>query len=144
MIQRATEEETKQILRYSLAVMKEATAGHVEPNSLLIEQLMLPILNDGGYYLVQKENGNIVGWTGVGRQFDPYKQRFVGVIIELYVLPSYRKRGIAEKLMLEAMIQLKQAGFQHVQLNVFAGNRAKRLYEKLGFQDVATMMERNL
>lgn len=144
MIQRATEEETKRILQYSLAVMNEATAGHVQPNPQLMEQLMLPVLENGGYYLVHKENGVIQGWTGIGTQFDPYKQMFAGVIIKLYVLPAYRKRGIAEKLMDEAMRQMKAAGLKHVQLNVFAGNSAKRLYEKLGFQDVATLMEKRL
>jgi len=144
VIQKASLEETKWILEQSLIVMEEATAGHVKPDLLLTEQLMLPVLKDGGYYLIAKENGIIQGWTGLGRQFDPYKQTFAGVIIELYVLPAYRGRGIAEKLCLGAMHRLKHAGFQHVQLNVFSGNGAKRLYEKLGFTEVSTLMETKL
>jgi len=143
-IRRATAEETKQILDYSMVVMKEATVGHVKPDKKLTEQLMLPILKEGGYYLVHTENNVIQGWVGVGWQFDMYKQDLVGMIIEMYVLPAYRKRGIAEKLCIEAMRKLKEAGFKRVQLNVFAGNHAKHLYEKLGFHDVTTIMERDL
>lgn len=145
VIQKATMEETKWILNHSLTVMEEATAGHVHPNPFLVEQLMLPILREGGYYLVFKEDENIQGWTGIGRQFDPYKQAFAGVIIELYVLPAYRGRKIAEKLCLSALQRLKQSGFRHVQLNVFAGNGgAKHLYEKLGFTDISVLMEKEL
>jgi len=143
-IRKATLNETQQILDYSLVVMKEATVGHVIPSKQLYDKFMVPILEDGGYYLVHTENNLIQGWVGIGRQFDQYKQEFVGVIIEMYVLPAYRKRGIAEKLCLEAMRNFKKTGFKRVQLNVFAGNHAKHLYEKIGFHDVTTTMERNL
>ena len=41
-------------------------------------------------------------------------------------------------------IQLRSEGYKKVQLNVYAGNHAKQLYEKLGFKDVSTLMTKNL
>jgi ribosomal protein S18 acetylase RimI-like enzyme len=39
---------------------------------------------------------------------------------------------------------LKEKGYKKVQLNVFSGNRAKHLYQNLGFQEVSTLMEKKL
>lgn len=144
VVTKATYKETQEILRQSVNVLSEATVGYINPAWAKALQLVSPFLNEGGYYLVYKEDGVLQGWIGIGNLYDFYTDQMAGFIPELYVLPPYRKQGVAEKLCKEAFNHLQEKGYQKVQLNVFAGNRAKQLYEKLGFQDVCTLMERNL
>src|SRR5699024_8814924 len=111
------------------------TLGYVKPSLEKAYHMVSPSLSDGGYYLVHTEKSVIQGWIGVGHSYDFYTDEMVGVITELYVLQAYRTQGIAEKLCKEALKQLKDSGYKNVQLNVFNGNGAKHLYEKLGFSD---------
>jgi ribosomal protein S18 acetylase RimI-like enzyme len=143
-IRKATYEETQNILNYHLQVLKEATMGYVKPSREKAIEMMTPFLNGGGYYLVRVKNNVIQGWVGLGRIIDQNTDETVGFINEMYVLPAYRKQGTAEKLCKAAFIQLHAEGHKKVQLNVYAGNRAKQLYEKLGFTDISTLMTKNL
>ena len=143
-IRKATYEETQSILNYHLEVLKEATMGYVKPSREKAIEMMTPFLNGGGYYLVRVKNNAIQGWVGLGRVIDQNTDEVVGFINEMYVLPPYRKQGAAEKLCKAAFIQLRGEGHKKVQLNVYAGNHAKHLYEKLGFNDVSTLMTKNL
>lgn len=60
-----------------------------------------------------------------------------GWIDSLGVVPSHQNRGIAAGLLSETMIALREAGAERAILRVNENNlRARRLYEKLGF-DVA-------
>ncbi|WP_342431687.1 GNAT family N-acetyltransferase [Neobacillus sp. FSL H8-0543] len=143
-IRKATRDETQRILNYHMAVMKEATMGYVKPSQEKVAELMAPFFNGGGYYLVRSKNNIIHGWVGIVRMIDQNTDEWVGFINEMYVLPYFRNQGIAEKLCKAAFNQLKIEGFNKVHLNVYAGNPAKRLYQKLGFQDVSTLMAKNL
>jgi ribosomal protein S18 acetylase RimI-like enzyme len=140
----ATESEIEEISTYAFSVLTEATMGFVEPKNEYAIPLGSPFLAEGGCYLVCSENNTIKGWIGIGGFLDNYSDEMVGNISEIYVIPQYRNQGIAEQLCREAIKQLKDKGFNKVQLNVYKGNRAKQLYQKLGFQEVSTLMERNL
>lgn len=141
LIRRATQSETAQILGYAVSVMAEATAGHVQPSWEKAQEMAAPFFQSGGYYLVCVERNVIYGWVGVGEIFDIHVNQPAGFLAELYVLPPYRSKGVGKKLCVEAIRLLKSQGYPKVQLNVYAGNPAKQLYERLGFHDVSTMME---
>lgn len=143
-IRKATANETNAILSHALDVMKEATMGKVKPLKEKAEQIMLPVLAEGGYYLVYVENKTVRGWVGVGQINDLYSKEIIGLIPELYVMPPYRKRGIARKLCEKACDKLRSKGCDKVQLNVFEGNQAKVLYQSMGFYNIMTMMEMKL
>jgi len=140
-IQKATIQQTKEILKYAIDVMNEATVGFVVPSWQKAKELIWPFLNNGGYYLVYIENNTIQGWIGIGATYDFYTDQVIGIIPELYVLPPFRKKGIAKQLCIEACRQLNRMGYDRIQLNVFEGNHAKQLYRKLGFRDIYTTME---
>ncbi|UJL46680.1 GNAT family N-acetyltransferase [Virgibacillus sp. NKC19-16] len=143
-VRKATSRESQEILGHALDVLKESTMGHVEPSWEKAMQMVSPFLLSGGYYLVSIENNVIQGWIGVGSIMDYHTGEMVGVIPEVYVLPQYRKQGIAEELCEGAFKQLKLEGYKKVQLHVYSGNHVKHLYERLGFQEVSSLMERNL
>lgn len=143
-IRRATEIETMDIIKQAVDVMKEATMGFLEPTEEIAMGMLSPFLADGGYFLVFAEQNAVAGWIGVCQTSDPFSEEMTGFIYEIYVLPDKRGRGIAEMLCHEAFELLKADGCSKVQLNVFMGNRAQELYRKLGFVNVATLMEKKL
>ncbi|AEM39474.1 ribosomal-protein-alanine acetyltransferase [Pyrolobus fumarii 1A] len=94
------------------------------------------------FYVAEAPRGKIVGYVmtrveyGVGFVARGFVKR--GHIISLAVLPEYRRRGIATKLMEAAMDSLKREyGAQEVYLEVRVSNTpAIKLYEKLGFRKI--------
>ena len=54
-------------------------------------------------------------------------------IAQLYLLPQFQKQGIGTKLLLEQLDKAHSLGLQ-VRLNVLLENRARKLYESLGFK----------
>ncbi|WP_240378099.1 GNAT family N-acetyltransferase [Bacillus piscicola] len=144
VIRKAAYWETKEILRHALDVLKEASMGHVAVKREKALQFIAPFLYNGGYYLIYEEDGVKKGWVCIAQTVDHYTDEMVGFIPELFVLPRYRNEGVAKKLCDEAMKELHDQGFEKVQLNVFAQNHAKELYEKLGFYEISTLMEKNI
>ena len=140
-IRKATYQENQEILTYAQKVFKESTMGLVENQEL---PLMSSFSEDDGYYLVYSENNVMKGWLGLASTFNFYDGERVGMISEVYVIPEYRRKGIARQLCIEGIKNLKERGHHKVHLNVFAGNGAKQLYQKLGFQEVSILMVKNI
>lgn len=82
-----------------------------------------------GLFLAAVEGEAVVGYVGCQTVLDE------GYITNVAVLPSCRRRGIAEALLRELLRQAE--GLAFVTLEVRASNRpAAALYEKLGFARV--------
>lgn len=142
MIRRATNQELQFIQDYAPMVQQEATLGYMNGNAQMINYDMVQAYK-GEYHVLVKE-GTLCGWVLMGETVLPYEQERVGMVLELYVLPNWRKHGCGEWLMRYALDLYRSRNFKKVQLNVFAGNHAKKLYDKLGFRDVSTLMEMNI
>ena len=87
---------------------------------------------EGVEYVVAVECANdreeIVGAAGVRNIVG------TGEITNVMVLPGYRRRGIAERMVRELIVRGKALGAEEFTLEVRAGNdTAIRLYERLGF-----------
>lgn len=143
VIRKATMAETRDIVRFAFDVMKEATFGQVKLSREKAFQFANEFLQSGGFYLVYTEHQKIQGWVGLGTTFDTYQDKQTGFLYEIYVLPAYRKRGIAKKLCQEAIQHLEKYGYRTIELNVFAGNeKARNLCKSLGFTEVSTILKR--
>lgn len=87
--------------------------------------------NELSFWLVAENGEDVAGYVG--------SQTVLGEsdMMNLAVHPDYQRQGIGEKLVLELIEGLKERGSQCLTLEVRASNvPAKRLYEKLGFQEV--------
>lgn len=90
--------------------------------------------------LVAKTDSDIVGFI-IGSIFFNQKLR-VGRILTIDVMPSHRRRGVAEKLLLEIEKIFREIGAESSQLEVREDNiAALRLYQKLGYVRIATLKE---
>jgi ribosomal protein S18 acetylase RimI-like enzyme len=101
-------------------------------------QALSPTLRDLVRGCVWEEDGRIVGTTLVQRRgsTDLWEIGDVGV------LPSYRRRGIARKLMIATLDMIRERGGKRAILGVIDGNLpACRLYQELGFEQYGRMIE---
>jgi ribosomal protein S18 acetylase RimI-like enzyme len=77
---------------------------------------------------VAEVSGEIVGY-GLGRISEDQQE---GEIVSLHILPDHRGKGIGQKLIGTLANDFKQQGVTSIVLWVLKGNRARRLYERLG------------
>ena len=106
------------------------------------QQYFRAALQDGSYFgLLGESNGKIVAsggvaiaaWPGSPLNFQPRR----AWILNMYVSPEHRRRGIARALT-EALIDwCKENGFESVSLH--ASEYGRSLYEKLGFSPTNEM-----
>jgi len=95
-----------------------------------LAQALSPSLRDVVRGCVWEEDGRMVGTTLVQRR----SLTDVWIIGDVGVLPAYRRRGIARKLMEATLDLIRSRGGKKAILEVIDGNLpAIRLYEQLGF-----------
>jgi ribosomal protein S18 acetylase RimI-like enzyme len=132
-IRKPTDSELKKVLTFSPEAVFDGTLGEVKPTNEKIEQLVKPLLNKGSYYLIAAEGDKLMGWILLGESKDQFTDKLNGFIYELFVIEEFRGHGISKRLMKTAIDHLKQDGYYEVRLSAFAGNKAIKLYEKMGF-----------
>ena len=86
--------------------------------------------------LVAEDEGNIVGTV-----YANTASRDFGYVFGLYTRPDARRRGVAKALMRAIASVLRDEGRRYVVLSVDTPNeKARALYERLGFEDAARML----
>ncbi|MFZ7947228.1 MULTISPECIES: GNAT family N-acetyltransferase [Bacillaceae] len=132
-IRKPTNRELKQIFKLSPQVMFEGTLGKVKPTNRKIKQLVTPLLKYGSFYLIATEDDKLMGWILIGENQDQFTDKKIGFIFELYILEKFRGKRISQQLLSRAIDHFKKEGYPEVRLNVFVGNSAINIYEKMGF-----------
>lgn len=79
-------------------------------------------------YIAEKE-GKIIAYMSLGGDQDSLS------IGDLYVLPAFRRKGIASKLIQLAISRQKRSGKRYLSVNARIWNKnSQRLYKKFGFE----------
>ncbi|AGT32423.1 acetyltransferase [Geobacillus genomosp. 3] len=143
-IRKPNDSEYKKILSLTPQALFEGTLGEAKPSDEKVKQLIEPLLQKGGYYLIATEDHQLMGWILIGASQDPLTEKIYGFIYELFVLEEFRGKGIAKKLIETAIEHLKQDGYSEVRLRVYAGNQAMKLYETFGFKQKTMIMSMNV
>jgi ribosomal protein S18 acetylase RimI-like enzyme len=74
-----------------------------------------------------------------------YAPEFEGVILDIYLLPLYRRRGVGEFILQEVTKALKAKGAKIVTAEFPAQNEiASRFYSKRGFRPITAVQARSL
>ncbi|SFL44921.1 L-amino acid N-acyltransferase YncA [Gracilibacillus orientalis] len=145
MIRNATYKDVQFILSKAKDVANEATLLEDTISQEQAVKMALFTIEQNGYYLVcENVNKEIAGWILLGKNIDYMTNQTHAFIYELYVLPKYRNVGIAKQLLQAAITDSKLYGFKEIRLNVFANNFAKEIYNRIGFQDLQTIMYKKL
>lgn len=91
----------------------------------------LELKNPLSCWLVAEEDGKVTGYVGSQTVMDESD------MMNVAVHPDYRRKGIAEKLVMELVEALKKRDSRCLTLEVRASNEpARALYEKQGFVQV--------
>lgn len=144
IIGKANHSETKYIINFSQKVIRESSMGYIDTKQIDYVDLFGPFLDNGAYYLIAKKDEKIVGWLLIGSSMDQFTFEQIGVLLDIYVIPQYRKLGIAKRLMNEALTILKQQKLTKVQLSIFAGNSSRKLCDQFGFKEVLTVFKKSI
>lgn len=144
MILKANEKDKQFIIKHSTKSFSEGTGNSFPIPEEKANHLLNSILDRGGYHLVFKESDEVKGWILLGSNKDYFTDETHGFIYDVYVFQEYRGNGISKNLMEAGIDELKAAGYSTVRLNVYSSNHAKKIYEKMGFTDLHTIMEYKL
>ncbi|MCE4599320.1 MAG: GNAT family N-acetyltransferase [Desulfurococcales archaeon] len=110
-------------------------------------ELALEYIKDGGgVVLIADYDGQVVGYLrAVVRENRILAWSKIGVIQELYVLPPYRGRGIAKRLVEEAGRKLRELGVRHIAAEFPALNYvAENFYKEGGFRPYLNVYVRDV
>jgi GNAT superfamily N-acetyltransferase len=140
-IREATPSESAIILHHRRSMFRDMAEGTVEELDRMVEVAtpwLTRALADGSYHhwLALDATGRVAGGGGVllcpwpANPKDPCTER--AVILNVYTEPDFRKRGIAQQIMLTILAWAKDRGLRSV--NLHASDEGRRLYEKLGFK----------
>lgn len=96
------------------------------------------------YFIAEtSDNGHVgLGGARIGALEGIFAPKNIVHISVVYVLPDFRRKGVASKLMLRILDWGRQAGGDYFDLNAVVGNPARSFYEKFGFSDAAINMTR--
>ena len=107
-----------------------------EARSAARELALKYIRDPSSVVLVAQIEGKTIGFIRAEIRENPILENGrLGIIVELYVHPQYRRRGVAKRLVEEASKELASRGVNVVGAEFPAANSiAKAFYENLGFR----------
>lgn len=129
--------------RAMFADMGETDGARLDAMTAAFEQWAREKMAHGEYYAwVAEADGQIVASTGLWlMEWSPIPRDLSqrrGRVMDVYVAPEYRRRGLARQLMQALMQWSRTHGLQTLMLNASAMGRG--LYEELGFEAIPEMV----
>lgn len=97
-----------------------------------LKELRKRYIDQGGnFFLANNKEGDIVGFLAIRNDGDG-----LGVVKRVAVLPDHQRKGIASKLLEEAINWSIEQGYSKLKLSTGLREKGKPLYEKFGFKVV--------
>lgn len=134
----ARPEDARAIAEVHVAAWRETYAGLIPDRAL--DTLSVPertalwrrVLDGGGWVLVARDGGRIVGFASGGPARDPDADATTGEIVALYLLKTHHGRGTGRALFTAACRRLAREGCRALRLWVLAGNPTRGFYRHIG------------
>jgi ribosomal protein S18 acetylase RimI-like enzyme len=114
------------------------------------DRLQQEVAAQSGTILIAEDGGRFLGLVACVVVEDDAVQETAdsnvhGYVTDIYVVPDRRGSGLAQALLRAAEDHLAPTGVSRVRINVLAANaRARRAYEKYGFEPYEVMYEKRL
>ncbi len=144
-IRRATIADLAEILRHRRLMFEEMGYNNAEALQAMqecSEPFIQRGLIEGSYHgWMAESSGRFAGGIGVitpawpAHPRDPHPTK--AYILNMYVYPQFRRRGLARRLMELALAWCREQGYGAVSLH--ASEHGRHLYESLGFQPTNEM-----
>lgn len=108
------------------------------PRACLPKRLKKNLKSKKVILFIALDKGKAVGFIGgeIEKAYTFWRFKEAGYLFQLYVIPSYRRRGVGKELTKTILNWFKKRKIKWIKLHVYANNpRAHSLYKKLGFKD---------
>lgn len=148
-IRPATQADAPDIAEQYAALHRDQWAGggseppHADHEPDWHSEVLASLATDDVRVFVAEADGRLIGTARVEFAERPYFR--IADIRRVYVVPEWRRRGIASELMRVAEETARQGGASEVRLSVVAENGpALRLYQKLGYGHFAVRLAKRI
>ncbi|WP_233713348.1 GNAT family N-acetyltransferase [Lederbergia citri] len=87
------------------------------------------------HFLLAKSSDTPAAFIALNWGFSTTKGKPILIVQDLFVMPNFRRKGIARMLIEEAILLAKEKGANRLQLNTGTNNNnAQSLYQSIGFE----------
>jgi len=129
-------EEREDFLRMAVGYFSELNPGFL-PSPEWKEHYFPNIISNPRFFLRWiARDGTRAGFILFGLENHRFLPKQNGVVYELYVLPEFRRHGIAKECANQAIQELWQYSPSKIQLEVLAGSSAAAFWRSVGFHKV--------
>ena len=91
--------------------------------------------HEKGILHLYRVNKEVIGFTTIYKGYSSTKAEVVAILNDLYIQPTYRKKGYATELVNNALDTAKKMGLSRLQWLTAEDNvKAQQLYDSLGAQ----------
>lgn len=145
-IREATKEHAQEIVRKVAALIGEIGGKAFVHDEAAAIGFIRDAMAQGRYlaFLAIDEGGNVVGILTLGESVAVYAAGRFGVILEFYVDPAVRSRGVGRMLLEKAKQKSALLNWSRLEVSAppsLVGERAKGFYGKEGFQDIGPRLK---
>lgn len=137
-IRKATISDTKGIARVHVKSWK-TTYAHIVPDEYLNnltyesrEQIWINSIPNGGVYVAETNEGEIVGFSSCGKERSGNYDGFDGELYAIYILKEYQGQGIGRALIQPIIEEFLGMGLNTMLVLVLKDNASRLFYEALG------------
>ena len=103
------------------------------------EQLWKNNIPNGGVYVAENKEGEIVGFSSGGIERSGNYNGFEGELYAIYILKEYQGKGIGKALVKPIIDKIKEMGLSSMLVLVLKDNISRLFYEALGGKKIATV-----
>ena len=103
------------------------------------EQLWENNIPNGGVYVAENKEGEIVGFSSGGIERTGNYNGFEGELYAIYILKDYQGNGIGKALVKPIIKEITELGLNSMLVLVLEDNISRLFYESLGGKKIATV-----
>lgn len=94
---------------------------------------------NGGIYVAENHEGEIVGFSCGGKERSSKYNGFDGELYAIYILKEYQRHGIGQALVKPIIDELKRTGLNSMLVLVLKDNISRLFYEAFGGKKIDTI-----
>jgi L-amino acid N-acyltransferase YncA len=103
------------------------------------EQIWINNISDGGVYVAENNEGEIVGFSSGGIERSGKYNGFNGELYAIYIFKNYQGQGIGTALVKPIIDEIKAMGLYSMLVLVLEDNISRLFYEALGGKKIDTV-----
>lgn len=100
------------------------------------ERLWVNNIPNGGVYVAENKEGEIVGFSSGGLERSGNYHGFEGELYAIYILKEYQGNGIGKALFIPIIEEIKELGLNSMLVLVLKDNISRLFYESLGGKNI--------